>query len=101
MLRYALARLAELLGVMLAVSFLVYLVLEHNVADVAVKVLGQFSSDEQRAQWLHENGYDDPFLRRYLAWLGHFITGRWGSSTHYREQVIVLLPPYLRQTGIL
>jgi ABC-type dipeptide/oligopeptide/nickel transport system permease component len=35
------------------------------------------------------------------VWLGHFVTGRWGSSTHYREEVIVLLPPYLRQTGIL
>jgi peptide/nickel transport system permease protein len=101
MIRYALARLAEVLGVMLAVSFLVYLVLEHNVGDVAVKVLGQFSSAEQRTQWLHENGYDDPFMQRYLVWLGHFITGRWGSSTHYREEVIVLLPPYLRQTGIL
>ena len=101
MTRYVLARLGEVLGVMLAVSFLVYLVLEHNVADVAVKVLGQFSTGEQRTQWLHENGYDDPFLQRYLIWLGHFITGRWGSSTHFREEVIVLLPPYLRQTGIL
>ena len=101
MIRYALARLGEVLGVMLAVSFLVYLVLEHNVADVAVKVLGQFSTADQRAMWLHENGYDAPFLQRYLVWLGHFVTGRWGSSTHFREQVIVLLPPYLRQTGIL
>jgi peptide/nickel transport system permease protein len=101
MTRYALARLGEVLGVMLAVSFLVYLVLEHNVADVAVKVLGQFSTAEQRTLWLHENGYDDPFLQRYLVWLGHFVTGRWGSSTHFREEVIVLLPPYLRQTGIL
>ncbi|MFI4982351.1 MAG: ABC transporter permease [Nevskiales bacterium] len=101
MTRYALARLGEVLGVMLAVSFLVYLVLEHNVADVAVKVLGQFSTAEQRTMWLHENGYDAPFLQRYLVWLGHFVTGRWGSSTHFREEVIVLLPPYLRQTGIL
>jgi len=101
MTRYALARLGEVLGVMLAVSFLVYLVLEHNVADVAVNVLGQFSTAEQRTLWLHENGYDDPFLQRYLVWLGHFVTGRWGSSTHFREEVIVLLPPYLRQTGIL
>lgn len=86
---------------MLAVSFLVYLVLEHNVADVAVKVLGQFSTQEQRTLWLHENGYDAPFLQRYLLWLWHFVNGEWGTSTHFRERVIVLLPPYLRQTGIL
>lgn len=101
LLRYAAARLAEGLGVMLAVSFLVYLVLEHNAGDVAVKVLGPYSSDTQRAMWLHENGYDVSFLWRYVTWLGHFVTGRWGSSTHYREEVAVLLPPYLAQTGIL
>ena len=99
--RYALGRLGEVVGVMLAVSFLVYLVLEHNAADVAVKVLGGYSAQEQRALWLHENGYDAPFLLRYVTWLGHFLRGQWGSSTHYREEVAVLLPPYLAQTGIL
>jgi len=101
MARYIAARLGEVLGVMLAVSFLVYLVLEHNVADVAVKVLGQFSTQEQRTLWLHENGYDAPFLQRYVLWLWHFVNGQWGNSSHFREKVIVLLPPYLRQTAIL
>src|SRR5215469_8347271 len=101
MARYIAARLGEVLGVMLAVSFLVYLVLEHNVADVAVKVLGQFSTQEQRTLWLHENGYDAPFLQRYVLWLWHFVNGHWGNSSHFREKVIVLLPPYLRQTAIL
>jgi len=101
MARMILARLGEVVLVMLAVSFLVYLVLEHNAADVAVKVLGQYSTAEQRALWLAENGYNAPFIERYGIWLGHFVTGRWGSSTHYRELVIDLLPPYLRQTAIL
>ena len=60
---------------MLAVSFLVFALLELNVADVAVKVLGQFSTADQRAAWLEENGYNAPFLLRYLRWLGQFSPG--------------------------
>jgi peptide/nickel transport system permease protein len=101
MTRFLLHRLLEVLGVMLAVSFLIYLVLEHDPTSVAVKVIGQYSTDGQRALWLTENGYDAPFLTRYLKWLARFLTGDWGSSTHYREQVAVLLPQHLSRTGIL
>jgi peptide/nickel transport system permease protein len=86
---------------MLAVSFLVFLVLEVNVEAVAVKVLGQFSTPDQRHAWLQENGYFDPFLLRYLRWLGGFVTGHWGRSTYYREDILVLLLPRLAASGIL
>ncbi|MCX7382954.1 MAG: ABC transporter permease [Alphaproteobacteria bacterium] len=101
MARFLLARLGEVFGVMLSVSFLIYLVLEHNAADVAVKVIGQYSTEAQRALWLSENGYDAPFVQRYFAWLWRFVRGEWGSSTHYREFVAVLLPQYLSRTAIL
>lgn len=94
-------RALEIAGTMLAVSFVVYLVLEANSADVAVKVLGQFSTAQQRIAWLQQNGYDDPFLLRYLRWLGHFVTGDWGVSTHYKAPVLELLPPRLARTAIL
>ena len=99
--RVALTKLGEVLAVMLAVSFLVYLVLEANAADVAVKVLGQYSMPEQRTLWLHENGYDQPFFVRYFVWLGHFVTGDWGKSSLFRERVSVILLPRLGRTGIL
>jgi peptide/nickel transport system permease protein len=86
---------------MLAVSFLVFAVLELNVNDVAVKVLGQFSTPDQRAAWLQENGYNAPFLLRYLRWLGHFISGHWGNSTYYREDVQTLMAPRLAASGLL
>ncbi len=97
-----LARRALLLVLtMLAVSFLVHLALEANVADVAVKVLGQFSTPDQRAAWLHEHGYDDPFLTRYLRWLGHFVRGNWGRSTYYQEDIVTLIRPRLAASAIL
>jgi peptide/nickel transport system permease protein len=86
---------------MLAVSFLVFAVLEFNVADVAVKVLGPFSTLDQRQAWLQENGYNAPFLLRYVRWLGQFVTGHWGTSTYYREDVLTLIRPRLAASGLL
>jgi peptide/nickel transport system permease protein len=86
---------------MLAVSFLVFAVLEFNVNDVAVKVLGQFSTADQRQAWLQENGYTAPFLLRYVRWLWEFATGHWGTSTYYREDVLELIRPRLAASGLL
>lgn len=97
----SLRRLGLLLLTMLAVSFLVHLALEANVEGVAVKVLGQFSTADQRAAWLTENGYDRPFLVRYLEWLGRFVRGDWGRSTFYQEDIATLIAPRLGASAIL
>jgi peptide/nickel transport system permease protein len=96
-----LKKLAALLGTMLAVSFLVFLALEVNVQDVAVKVLGQFSTDDQRHRWLADHGYLDPFLLRYARWVWGFATGHWGISTYYREDIMTLMLPRLGASAIL
>ena len=101
MTRYALGKAIEMVAAMVAVSFVVFLILEANVDGVAVKVLGQFSTPDQRQLWLRENGYFDPFFLRYLRWLWHFATGQWGESTHYREAILNLLPERLAATGLL
>ena len=94
-------RLSVLALTMLAVSFLVFLTLEFNVEGVAVKVLGQFSTADQRHAWLAENGYFDPFLLRYLRWLVGFAQGHWGTSTYYHEDILKLIAPRLAASAIL
>ena len=94
-------RAVQLLATMLVVSFRVYLALEADAASVAVKVLGQFSAPDQRAAWLTANHYDNPFLVRYLRWLGRFIVGDWGQSSYYQERIGLLLPPRLAATALL
>lgn len=101
MLRAVLSRILEVALTMLAVSFVVYALLEIDAETVAVKVLGQFSTPLQRAQWLLEHGYDQPFPLRYLDWLGRFLAGDWGQSLHYRVPVLGLVGERLQATAIL
>lgn len=98
---FLLRRAAAIAATMLTVSFLVFLVLEADPAQVAVKTLGQFSTEAQRRLWLSENGYDAPFLTRYLLWLGHFVVGQWGESVHFKTPVLPLVMDRLAATGIL
>lgn len=94
-------RIAQLLATMLVVSFLVHIALEANVDSVAVKVLGQYSTQTQREQWLAANHYNDPFLQRYFRWLSGFVRGNWGQSSHYQEAITVLMKPRLIASALL
>jgi peptide/nickel transport system permease protein len=99
--RFLIRRLAIMVGTMLAVSILVFLVLEISPGSVATKVLGPFSSDEQRQLWLSANGYLEPLWQRYLSWLGGFLTGDFGISTRYKVPVGDVLWPAAGRTAIL
>ena len=57
-------RLVAMLLTMLAVSALVFVVLEVSPGSVATKVLGPYSSPEQRRLWLVQHGYAAPLATR-------------------------------------
>ena len=86
---------------MFAVSLILFLLLEIDVETIAIKVLGAYSTDEQRALWLENNGYNEPVFIRYFVWLGNFITGDFGTSTIYKIPVSEVLWPRLWNTTIL
>lgn len=86
---------------MFAVSLILFLLLEIDVDTIAIKVLGQFSTEEQRQIWLERNGYYEPVYKRYIIWLGNFITGDFGTSTIYKIPVSEVLWPRLWNTTIL
>lgn len=94
-------RLGYLIFTMLVVSILVFLLLELDPGNVAQKVLGPYSNDEQRQIWLEEHGYNDPLPVRYAQWLGNFVVGDFGDSTRFKVPVNDLLWPRLANTGIL
>ncbi|MDE2036234.1 MAG: ABC transporter permease, partial [Pseudomonas sp.] len=80
MAHFLMRKLLALVATLLSVSLIVFLALELNIEDVAINVLGPYSAADQRAAWLVEHGYNQPFVWRYLVWLKDFVSGDWGTS---------------------
>ncbi|TXH67418.1 MAG: ABC transporter permease [Thiothrix sp.] len=94
-------RLVAMLLIMLVVSFILFSLFEADKMAVAGKVLGPYSSVEQRETWLSQNGYDEPFFTRYTQWVGGALHGDFGNSLQYKVPVSELLVDRLKNTGIL
>ncbi len=94
-------RLGSMILVMLVVSALTFITLEAQPGSVATKVLGPYSSEEQREIWLENNGYNEPIWERYVVWLGNFLSGDFGESTRFKTEVSNVLWPRLGNTAIL
>ena len=83
MLIFLARRAGYMILTMLVVSILLFLLLEVNGDAVAVKVLGPYTTDEQRNLWLEANGYFRPVYVRYVEWLGNMLTGDFGESIRF------------------
>ena len=96
-----LRRLAYFVVTMLAASLILFGLFELSPESVAVDALGQYSTQEQRALWLEQNGYNRPAFVRYFAWLGNFATGDLGMSRVFNAPVAKVLADRLSNTAIL
>jgi peptide/nickel transport system permease protein len=101
MLVFIVRRIGTMILTMIVVSILLFLTLEFNSENVAVKVLGPYSSPESRAIWLEAHGYNDALPVRYGRWLGNFIVGDFGESIRFKTPVAKVLLPRLKNTAIL
>lgn len=101
MLIFIMRRVGAMVLTMVVVSLLLFLLLELSPGNVATKVLGAYSSDEQRQIWLEKNGYLDPLPIRYARWLGGAVVGDFGMSTRFKVPVTEVLWPRLANTAIL
>ncbi len=101
MLIFVLKRLGFMLLTMVVVSLLLFLLLEISPGSVATKVLGPYTSEEQRNLWLEQHGYFEPLYVRYFSWLGNFATGDFGESVRFKVPVSEVLWPRLGNTAIL
>ncbi|MFQ5617986.1 MAG: ABC transporter permease [Rhodospirillales bacterium] len=98
---FVLRRLGTMAITMVAVSVLVFLLLEISPGSVATKVLGPYSTDEQRTLWLEAHGYFQPLWARYGNWLWNFVNGDFGESVRFKVPVSEILWPRLANTAIL
>ena len=94
-------RLVSMVLIMAVVSFILFLLFETDKLGVAGKVLGPYSSTEQREIWLEKNGYNEPFLLRYFDWAGNALVGDFGESIQLKVPVSEVLWSRLGNTAIL
>jgi peptide/nickel transport system permease protein len=94
-------RIGFMVITMFVVSVLLFMSLEFSPGNVATKVLGNFSTPEQREIWLEAHGYFEPAWKRYGIWFGKFATGDFGDSVRFKVPVSEILWPRLWNTAIL
>ena len=85
--RYVAFRLMSLVPVMLAVTFLSFIMLSLLPGDPAVNILGNAATPESIEQFREENRLDDPVVTRYFRWLGDAAKGDLGESPFLNEPV--------------
>ena len=90
-----------MLLIMFVISVLLFVFFEGDKLNLAMRVLGQYSTMEGRLQWLEDNGYNRPLLVRYFSWLLGFLTGDWKESAQFSTPVFKFLLPRLANTAIL
>lgn len=101
-LKFVAKRLATLVVVMLAASFLVFSLMELAPGSPLTFLLGNRSATPDQIARVEEKYHlDDPFLVRYWSWLGDVLQGDLGRSVAYRQDVADLLGPRVLTTVLL
>ena len=101
MLAFFMKRLASLVFTMLVVSALVFAAFEFTPGQVATKVLGPFSTQDQRDRLMEQLGLNRPVYVRYVDWLGDVLSGNLGYSTLYKVPVNEIIWERLGNTLLL
>ena len=101
MLVLAARRLASMILIMFVISVMLFVFFEGDKLNLAMRVLGQYSTMEGRLAWLEDNGYNRSLLVRYFSWLSGFLTGDWKQSAQFSAPVFDFLLPRLKNTAIL
>ena len=85
--RFVIRKLAQLVVVLLLVTFLSFLMLELLPGDTATRLCAGAGTEECVAQKRAEFHLNDPLPVRYARWLGNAVTGDLGSSATNAQPV--------------
>ncbi len=96
-----LQRTARLLGVVFALSTVVFFLQRSIPGSPADAILGQDAPETAKRAWLTSQGFDRPLDQQYAAFLGDLLRGNLGTSFSGRKQVTALVLPRLWATLIL
>lgn len=103
MLKSVAARLAQILGLVLAVAIVNFTLLHIAPGDAAVVIAGESGSgDPEVLDEIRElYGLDDPFITQFGSYLGRVATGDFGQSYRFNQPVTSLIGDRIGATVIL
>lgn len=90
-----------MLALLLAVSVLIFAMVEIIPGDVGNLILGQYATQENVDIVRQQLGLDRPLYVRYFDWITGFLTGDWGDSWRLRTPIAPLLAGRLYNSTIL
>jgi peptide/nickel transport system permease protein len=98
-------RLVTLIGVLLAVSFLTFAMLNVLGGDPALAIVGADNADPETLATVREElGLNDPFLQQYADWAGGVVQGDFGRSFKTNQPVAEAIGervPVTAEVGLL
>ena len=87
MLKYVIKRILMIIPVVLAVSFIVFFIMDFVPSDPAVTALGDGATEEQLEYYRETHGLNDPLVVRYVRYMGGILHGDMGTSYANNQQV--------------
>ena len=89
--RRAARGLAGLFGILIAVSFVTFLLVNLLPGDPVLAILGETATPQAIDALRTQLGLDRPPLERYLHWLGNALTGDFGRTFQSRDPVFPMI----------
>ena len=96
--KYTIQKTIALIITLLVVAFLTFLAFEVIPGDSAEALLGMDATEEEVAALREQLGLNQPFLVRYIRFIGDAVRGEFGTSLQYGMSVNTLLSARLPVT---
>lgn len=106
--RYLLKRLIYIVFVFFIISILMFFIYKAMPGDPVTMMLGDSKNNMNPEAYLElynrtraQLGLDKPLVVQYMIWIGNMLTGDFGYSTQYKQQVIQVIGAPMMNTLML
>lgn len=87
MFKYFIARVLQLIPVLVVMSAAIFVATTYLPGDPTNAIVGMDATEAERAEARERHGLDRPIVVQYLSWLGRAVQGDFGRSLRTREPV--------------
>jgi peptide/nickel transport system permease protein len=86
--KFIIRRVLLVIPTLLGIIFIVFGIMELTPGDPALIMLGTKATPEAVAKWHEDNGYNRPFVARYITYVADLARGDMGVSYHSKRPVV-------------